>query len=81
MKSTGIVRRIDDLGRIVIPKEIRSTFKIHEADPIEIFTDGDLIIFKKYSMGCIFCGSQENLELFRDKSVCPQCFKEIENRK
>ena len=81
MKSTGIVRRIDDLGRIVIPKEIRNTFKIYEIDPIEIFTDGDLIIFKKYSAVCIFCGSKDNLELFMDKSVCPKCKNELRNKK
>lgn len=50
MKATGIVRRIDDLGRIVIPKEIRRTLRIHEGDPLEIYTDSDgMVIFKKYS--------------------------------
>ena len=50
MKATGIVRRVDDLGRIVIPKEIRRTLKIREGDPLEIYTDGDgEVIFKKYS--------------------------------
>ena len=50
MKATGIVRRIDDLGRVVIPKEIRRTMRIREGDPLEIFTDNDgEVVFKKYS--------------------------------
>ena len=81
MKSIGIVRKIDDLGRIVIPKEVRRMFQIDNDDSIEIFTDGDMIIFKKYNAMCIFCGSKEDLELFKDKSVCPKCFKELKNRK
>ena len=81
MKSTGIVRNIDDLGRIVIPKEIRRTFQISANDPIEIFIDGDTIIFKKFNVACIFCGSRNNLELFKDKSVCPECLQELGNRK
>ena len=77
MKSTGIVRKIDDLGRIVIPKEIRRTFNISNYDPMEIFIDGDMILFKKFSTACVFCASQENLELFKEKSVCPDCLKDI----
>jgi len=81
LKSIGIVRKVDDLGRIVIPKEIRKTFKINEDDPMEIFTDEDMIIFKKYNAMCVFCGSKEDLGLFKDKSVCPKCFKELEVKK
>ena len=81
LKSTGIVRKMDDLGRIVIPKEIRRTFEIDNDDPVEIFTDGDLVILKKYREICIFCGSKENLELCHDKSVCPECLEKLRNRK
>ena len=80
MKSIGIVRKMDDLGRIVIPKEVRRTFQIDNDDPIEIFTDGNTIIFKKFSAVCIFCGSKERLELFKDKSICPECLKDLDNK-
>ena len=56
MKSTGIVRKVDDLGRIVLPIELRRTLDIHERDSIEIFVDGNQIVLKKYSPACIFCG-------------------------
>ncbi len=56
MKSTGIVRKVDDLGRIVLPKELRDKYDIAARDPIEIFTEGDRIIFRKYQSSCIFCG-------------------------
>ena len=59
MKSTGIVRRVDELGRVVIPIEIRNKFDIAEKDPIEIYVDGSNIILKKYEQSCIFCGSSK----------------------
>lgn len=77
MKSTGIVRSIDSLGRIVIPKELRATLDIQEKDPVEIFTDGDAIILKKHSPSCIFCGSGETLTLYRDKCVCASCLSDL----
>ena len=80
MKSTGIVRKIDDLGRIVIPMEMRKIFGINNDDPMEIFTEGDTIILKQFNATCIFCGSTDDLESFKDKSVCPQCFKDLENK-
>ena len=79
MKSVGIIRRVDDLGRIVIPKEVRKAYEINNGDPIEIFTNGDMIVFKKFSSVCIFCDSKDNLELFKDKSICPECFKDFKN--
>jgi len=80
MKSVGIVRKMDDLGRIVIPKEIRRNFKVDESDSIEIFTDNDTIILKKYNKICIFCGTMENLKLFKDKNICPQCCNDLANK-
>ncbi|WP_058301721.1 AbrB/MazE/SpoVT family DNA-binding domain-containing protein [Gorillibacterium timonense] len=73
MKATGIVRRIDDLGRVVIPKEIRSTMGITEGEPLEIFVDGDRIIFRKYTPGCVLCGSTEQLQSVSGKLICRQC--------
>lgn len=85
MKATGIVRRIDDLGRIVIPKELRRTHDIAEGDPLEIFTEEDRIIFKKYetSRKCVFCGETDVNELIEYKgvAVCNNCSHEIEGRR
>lgn len=77
MKSTGIVRRVDDLGRVVIPIELRRTLRIQEKDPMEIFVDGDKIVLKKYDPTCIFCGKEENIRSFRDKNVCDDCVVEM----
>ena len=67
MKSTGMVRRVDELGRIVLPAEIRQSLDIHVKDPIEIFTEGDRIVLKKHNHACIFCGSEVGLFFFREK--------------
>ncbi len=77
MKSTGIVRRVDELGRIVIPIELRNKFNISEKDPIEIYVDGSSIILKKYEPNCIFCGNSKNLIQYKDKLVCTKCSKII----
>ena len=77
MKSTGIVRRIDELGRIVLPAEMRKIFNINEKDAVEIFTKDDTIILKKWDAVCIFCGSPNDLKTFRDKSICAKCAKEL----
>lgn len=80
MKATGIVRKIDALGRIVLPIEIRETLGIKERDPLEIFVDGENIVFKKYSPTCIFCDSTENLTIYKDKLICPDCINDIANK-
>ena len=77
MKSTGIVRRVDELGRVVIPIEIRNQFNIVEKDPIEIYVDGSSIVLKKFEPNCIFYGSTENLYEYNDKLVCKECSKKI----
>ncbi|MEK5479916.1 AbrB/MazE/SpoVT family DNA-binding domain-containing protein [Paenibacillus sp. FSL R5-0407] len=78
MKSTGIVRRIDDLGRVVIPKELRRTLGIAEADPLEIFVDGERIIFRKYQPGCSICGSVDKiLREYYGKPICIECISQI----
>ena len=77
MKATGIVRRVDELGRVVIPIEIRNKFDIFERDQIEIFVDGSSIILKKFEPNCVFCGNTENLLKYKDKKICEKCSKEI----
>ncbi len=80
MKSTGIVRKVDNLGRIVIPKELRNTLDIDIKDALEIYTDSDKIILKKYSSACIFCGNADELINFKGKNVCRKCVEEFQNK-
>ena len=77
MKSTGIVRKIDELGRIVLPMEIRKTLDIKEKDAVEIYTDDDKIILMKYHPACIFCNNADNVVFFNGKRVCEACLKKI----
>ena len=77
MKSTGIIRRVDELGRVVIPIEIRNQFNIAEKDPIEIYVEGSSIILKKFEPNCIFCGNTKNLLNYHDKLICKNCSKKI----
>lgn len=79
MKSTGIVRKIDELGRIVLPAEMRKIFNINEKDAVEIFTKDDMIVLKKYDSACIFCGSLNDLKVFKEKNICQKCAKEVKN--
>ena len=73
MKSTGIVRRTDDLGRIVIPKELRRNLRIKEGDPLEIFMEGSYIMLRKYEPTCIFCGEAKELSEYKGKKICQSC--------
>ena len=77
MKSTGIVRNIDELGRLVIPKEMRKKMGIGESSPVEIFVESDRIIVTKYQDSCIFCGKDSALSDFKGKRVCADCIREI----
>lgn len=77
MKSTGIIRKVDELGRVVIPIELRNQFEIYEKDPLEIFVDGSTIILKKYEPNCIFCGATKKLISYNDKLICPKCAQKI----
>ena len=77
MKSTGVIRRVDELGRVVIPIEIRTQFRISEKDPIEIYVDGTSIVLKKYEPNCIFCGNTKNLISYKDKLVCSKCAEKL----
>ena len=78
MKATGIIRNLDQLGRFVIPKETRKALDLNEGDPIEMFTDGDKIILKKYTPGCHCCGNLEDLTDVLGLKICPKCLKEFE---
>lgn len=77
MKATGIVRKIDDLGRVTLPIELRRNLNLELKDPVEIFIEGDLIILKKYEPACVFCGEAANVENFRGKNVCKSCAEEL----
>lgn len=77
MKSTGIVRKVDELGRIVLPIELRRTLDIAEKDSLEIYVDGSQIILKKYEPSCIFCGDARNVVNYKGKNICTSCLNEM----
>lgn len=77
MKSTGIVRKIDGLGRLVIPKILRKIMDINKKDPMEIFVDGEIIILRKYEPACIFCDSTDNNLEFEGRKVCQECIENM----
>lgn len=79
MKSTGIVRKIDELGRIVLPIELRRTLEIDIKDSIEIYVENDSIVLRKYEPTCIFCGNSEELSTFNDKNVCAKCLEKLKS--
>ena len=78
-KSTGIVRKVDELGRIVLPVELRRTLEINEKDDVEIYVDGSSIILKKYRPTCVFCNGIKNIIKYKGKNICPRCLKGIKN--
>ena len=77
MKSTGIVRPVDNLGRVVIPMEIRSTLDINPKDSLEIFTDGEKIVLRKYRPSCVFCENADDTVYFEDKKICKSCLEKL----
>ena len=77
MKSTGIVRKVDELGRIVLPIELRRTLDIAVKDALEIYVDEGTIILKKYEPSCIFCGTSKDVISFKGKNICPKCLEEL----
>ena len=80
MKSTGMVRRVDELGRVVIPKEIRDKLDIQEKDPIEIYVDGYSIVLKKFQSNCIFCGNTKDLIEYKEKLICKKCLEKLKEQ-
>ena len=77
MKSTGIVRKLDELGRIVLPIEMRRTLDIGEKDALEIYVEGSSVILKKYKPSCVFCDATKDITVFKGKNICPKCLKEL----
>ena len=80
MKSTGIVRKVDELGRIVLPIELRRTLDIAEKDSLEIYVDEDSIVLRKYEPACIFCGNAKNIVDYKGKNICSACVKELKKK-
>lgn len=76
-KATGIVRKVDELGRIVLPIELRRNLNIEVKDPLEIYVDGEYVMLKKYEPACVFCGSAQDVKVIGGKNVCQECINEI----
>ncbi|MGN1304391.1 MAG: AbrB/MazE/SpoVT family DNA-binding domain-containing protein [Oscillospiraceae bacterium] len=77
MKATGITRKIDELGRIVLPIELRRGLEISEKDALEIYVEEDCIILKKFRKSCLFCGNEENIVDFKGKNICSECIAQL----
>ena len=77
LKSIGIVRTVDDLGRVTLPIELRRTLEIAEKDSLEIFVDGDTIVLKKYEPACVFCGNAQDVSVYKGKNICQDCIAEL----
>ena len=80
MKSTGVVRKVDELGRIVLPIEIRKVLDIKQKDALEIFTDADSIVLRKYEPACVFCNNTDDVIYFGNKRVCTSCIKMLKEQ-
>ena len=80
MKSTGIVRKVDELGRVVLPSSIRTHFDIKPNDSMEIFTDGERIVLQKYQPACIFCNNVDDVIFFNGKRICATCLEQIKSQ-
>lgn len=81
MRPTGIVRKVDDLGRIVLPIELRRTLDIAERDELEIYLDDDKVVMRKYEPSCVFCASTRSLVNYRGKNVCGECIRAMKEEK
>ena len=77
MKSTGIVRRVDELGRVVLPIELRRTLDINEKDALEIYVEGSTVILKKYEPACIFCQDARDVSNYKGKLICKSCLDDM----
>ncbi len=77
MKTTGIVRNVDELGRVVVPKELRRQMGIANGDAVEIFGEENRIVIKRYSPVCLFCGESDETVVFKDKRICRKCLVEL----
>ena len=77
MQSLGIVRRVDALGRVVLPMELRKQLELETGDALEIFTEDNKVILKKYQPACIFCGNARDISSYKERNVCESCAREI----
>lgn len=77
MKPAGVVRKVDQLGRIVLPKSLRKRYQMNEGDPVEILVQGEHIILERYRPRCVFCGLMEEVRDFKDRYLCGQCMSEM----
>lgn len=77
MKKTGIIRRLDKLGRVVLPIELRRGLDWNEHDRVEIFIEDERVILQKYEPNCLFCGGTKHLKEFRGKQVCARCVEKM----
>ncbi len=77
MKATGIIRKVDDLGRIVLPAELRRLLELDDRAEVEIYTENNTVVLKKHQPSCIFCGAKQGLIAFRGHNICPACKKEL----
>ncbi len=80
MKSTGIVRKLDELGRIVLPVELRRTLNIEDRAPLEIFVENNAVILRKYEPACLFCGSSQEITDYRGHGICKACLRDLSAR-
>ncbi len=80
MKALGIVRQIDGLGRVVIPKELRRAMEIKEGDSFELFVEDNTIMMRKYQPACIICGNAKNVVTYKGRNFCPDCIKDISEK-
>jgi AbrB family transcriptional regulator, transcriptional pleiotropic regulator of transition state genes len=77
MKPAGVVRKVDQLGRIVLPKSLRKRYQMNEGDPVEILVSGDHIILERFRPRCVFCGSMDQVSDFKDRHICAACLGEM----
>lgn len=80
MKDTGVCKTIDDLGRIVIPKEIRKNLGFDIRSSVELYVEGDSLIVKKAKDSCVFCGSEENITEYKGKIICQDCIANLNKK-
>lgn len=77
MKTLGMVRKVDALGRIVIPHELREALGIDSGDELELCCQGEALVLRKFSSACVFCGGRESIYVFREKYVCGECLQSL----
>jgi transcriptional pleiotropic regulator of transition state genes len=81
MKPAGVVRKVDQLGRIVLPKSLRKRYQMNEGDPVEILVQGDHIILERYRPKCVFCGNMDRVSEFKERHICADCLTEMNRLK